>query len=185
MQKIEHCLLSLYITVEHNWHNTKQQEMRRLLFVILAMLGISIMLTSCKVEYSDLSIWGSETMTFDGDTVDIKYKMNYEEYYDSYLEETICVLSKSLGGGEWLDTYFVRKDDKLYESKYCLSKYLIKKDAVTGKTTRTKNIFWQKRVITIEDSPEYSVVQKGDRLELTYNSGTKYCFLKKNNSISL
>ena len=107
--------------------------MKKVISSVIVLLGLGLLLSSCKDEYANRSIWSSESMTMsDGETVPIKNLMVYDEYYDSHLGETVCSLSKSLGGGEWLPTYFVRKDNKLYESKYCPFKKLMKKDAVSG-----------------------------------------------------
>ena len=151
---------------------------RILLLSAILFLGMSV-LSSCKDEYANRSIWSSESMTMDdGMVVSIKYMMVYDEYYDSHLGETVCSLNSEYTDGEWIPTYYVRKGDKLYESKYCPFKYLTKKDAMTGKITHPKNELWQKKILSCENTPSYTIKQKEQRLELIDESGTVYLFIK-------
>ena len=104
--------------------------------------------------------------------------MVYDEYFDSHLGETVCSLTKSIGGGEWLPTYYVRKENKLFESKYCPFKYLMVKDPVSGKVSHPKNEFWTKNVLSVESTPTYTVKQDGAKLDLMMEDGTTYSFTK-------
>lgn len=159
--------------------------MKRILFLPI-LITVLFAISSCSSD-KELTNWDVETMTMtDGEDVNIANTMILSTSYSPRFKETICTLSKS-HGFKWIDTYYVWRDDKLYESKYSPYKYENEEDSVTNKIERTKNIFWQKKMISVDKEPSYSVINLGnDRIKLVYIDGSvAYTFKKADNVIRL
>lgn len=159
--------------------------MKRISILLLLVVGL-MAISSCSSD-NELTYWDVETMTMsDGEEVSIANMMVFTTSYEPRFNETVCTLSKSRGL-DWIETYFVWRDDKLFESKYSPYKYLNKKDPVTNKITKTKNVMWQEKIISVDKEPTYSVVNLGNGwIKLVLIGGdVSYTFKNAGSTINL
>lgn len=148
--------------------------MKRSIYILFALLGLFVVLSSCTKK-SEMIFWDGVSMTMkNGETVELPSPILYNECYESHWGDTICSLTRFYRGEDF-DTYYVRKDSKLYECSLYPYKYIITKDKLTGKMNKKKNPAWD-LPLSYSKVPSYECKQDGDFFKLIQDGGVIFTF---------
>lgn len=144
---------------------------------LLVIFGLCIFLGSCSdVNHVDnYSMWSCSSMTSDDGTTfdfsdDLSMTMVCDEFFDKHLGETIFTITRETRGITTHD-YYVRKENKLYETNVNPQKYLIFEDKATGKTRRSLNENWKNKHISWKSNSSYTIKEQDGKTDLFAESG--------------